>query len=364
MSKHIVIDARIINTTTGTYVERLLHYLQKIDTTNRYTVLIPTKDKEYWQPSAKNFSVKFADYANYSFAEQLGFKTFLDQLDADLVHFCMPQQPIRYKGKKVTTIHDLTLMRVYNSDKNYFIFKAKQLVARYVFRKVARDSVELIVPTEYTKRDVIEFADVPAEKVHVTYEAADIGQYELVPYEVPFKRFLINVGRHSDYKNTVRLAEAHQKLLATHPDLGLVFVNASDDAVEANDRLFKERGYKNIHFTHKSMKGERDYLYTKAIAYVTPSLYEGFGLGGLEAMGFGLPVLSSNATCLPEVYGSGALFFDPFDTDDMATKIDMVLSDENLRQDLIKRGKARHASFSWEKMAKETHDVYMQAFKK
>jgi hypothetical protein len=71
---HIVIDARIINSSTGTYVERLLHYLQKIDTKNNYTVLMRTKDREYWHPAAKNFVVKFADFADYSFEEQLGFK--------------------------------------------------------------------------------------------------------------------------------------------------------------------------------------------------------------------------------------------------------------------------------------------------
>lgn len=358
---HIVIDARIISSTTGTYVERLLHYLQKIDTKNRYTILIPTADKGFWKPSAKNFSVKFADYDHYSFAEQLGFKRFLDTLNADLVHFCMPQQPIMYKGKKVTTVHDLTLLRVYNSDKNYFIFKAKQLVGRYVFKKISRDSTALITPTEYTKNDLVDYAHIPADKVYVTYEAADIGQFEKLRYDVPFKHFLINVGHHSDYKNVVRLAEAHQKLLEKHPDLGLVFVNASTDAVKANDKLFQSRGYKNIHFTHKAMKGERDYLYTKATAYVTPSLFEGFGLGALEAMGFGLPVISSTATCLPEVYGDAALYFDPLDVDDMAEKIESVLSDDKLRRGLIKRGKARHGSFSWEKMARETLAVYEKA---
>ncbi|HRF28058.1 MAG TPA: glycosyltransferase family 1 protein [Candidatus Saccharibacteria bacterium] len=362
-AKHIVIDARIINSTTGTYVERLLHYLQKLDTTNRYTVLIPSADKDFWQPTAKNFTVLFADYDDYSFEEQLGFKTFLDELKADLVHFCVPQQPVRYKGKKVTTIHDLTLLRVYNSDKNYFIFKAKQLVGRYVFWKVARDSVAIITPTEYTKQDLLNFAKIPSSKVHVTYEAADIGQFKPISYEVPFKRFLINVGRHSDYKNCVRLAEAHQKLLEKHPDLGLVFVNGPDDSVLANKELFEKRGYKNIHFTLKNMKGERDYLYGKALAYVTPSLNEGFGLGALEAMGFGLPVVSSTATCLPEVYADGALYFDPLDVDDMAEKIEQVVSNEKLRKDLIKKGLARHKTFSWEKMAKETLEVYQKALK-
>lgn len=358
MRKHIVIDARNINSTTGMYIERLIHYLEKVDQENKYTVLVPTKDLAFWTPTSRNFTVKGADFDNYSVDEQLGFKSFLDSLKADLVHFTMPQQPIRYKGKKVTTIHDLTLLRVYNSDKNYLVYKFKQLVGRFVFKKVARTNDQIIVPTEYTKQDLITFSQISPAKVHVTYEAADIGQYKPIPYDVPYERFLINVGRHSDYKNCIRLAEAHQKLLDKHPNLGLVFVNATDEFINREEALFIERGYKNIHFTHKNMKGERDYLYSKATAYVTPSLFEGFGLGALEAMGFGVPVISSTATCLPEVYADGALYFDPLDVDDMAAKIDIVLSDENVRNELIQRGKNRHAFFSWEKMAKETCGIY------
>lgn len=361
MSRHIVIDARNINSTTGMYIERLLHYLQKIDQANNYTILVPTKDLKFWQPDAPNFTAKAADFGIYSLAEQVGFKSFLDALEPDLVHFTMPQQPIRYKGKKVTTVHDLTLLRVYNSDKNYFVYKFKQLIGRFVFKQIAHTNTELIVPTEYTKQDLVSFSHIPPKKVHVTYEAADIGQYTPIPYEVPYERFLINVGRHNDYKNCIRLAEAHQKLLNKHPDLGLVFVNATDEFIQREEKLFAKRGYKNIHFTHKNMKGERDYLYGKATAYVTPSLFEGFGLGALEAMGFGVPVISSNATCLPEVYADGAIYFDPLDVDDMATKIDMILSDETARLELIQRGKNRHAFFSWEKMAQETLDIYKKS---
>jgi glycosyltransferase involved in cell wall biosynthesis len=88
---------------------------------------------------------------------------------------------------------------------------------------------------------------------------------------------------------------------------------------------------------------------------------EGFGLPGIEAMGLGAPVVSSNATCLPEVYGNAAIYFDPLDTDDIANKIDMVLSDNKLRDDLIKKGTKQFKKYSWKKMAKETYEVYIKA---
>ena len=109
-SVKIAIDARIINSSTGRYVERLLHYLQDIDHDNNYVVLVRQKDERYWKPRRANFSVQVADFDNYSFAEQTEFKRFLETLQPDLVHFCMPQQPIFYKGRSITTFHDLTLL--------------------------------------------------------------------------------------------------------------------------------------------------------------------------------------------------------------------------------------------------------------
>src|SRR5690606_1595960 len=154
---HIAIDARIINTSTGRYVERLVTYLQEVDTKNEYSIIVPEKDKDFWKPKAKNFTVRTVKYTNYSFGEQLGFNRYLKKLNADLVHFCMPQQPIGYKGKKVTTFHDLTLLKTYNSDKNWLVFHAKQKVAKFVFRKSAEDSDAVITVSDYTTQDLLKF---------------------------------------------------------------------------------------------------------------------------------------------------------------------------------------------------------------
>ena len=99
-------------------------------------------------------------------------------------------------------------------------------------------------------------------------------------------------------------------------------------------------------------------LYQNAKAYVFPSLSEGFGLPGLEAMAHGCPVISSNATCLPEVYGDAAHYFDPLDVDDMTQKISEVIDSKSLREDLVKKGTDQLVHYSWEKMASETHSIY------
>jgi glycosyltransferase involved in cell wall biosynthesis len=361
---HIAIDARIINTSTGRYVERLVYYLQEIDKTNQYSILVPSKDLDFFKPKNKNFKVIAADFANYSFEEQIQFKTFLDSLHADLVHFCMPQQPLLYKGKKVTTVHDLNLLKTYNTDKNWLMYHSKQLVGRYLFKRIAKTNEHIIVPTDYVKKEYMAYSHIPENKITRTYEAADVFFDKLKPYKHPFKKFIMYVGQQSDYKNIRRLGDAHQLLLESYPDLGLILVGRKTPGALKNEAYFKSMGYKNIHFTGFVEDEQRDWLFKNCDAYVFPSIMEGFGLPALEAMGYGAPVASSSATCLPEIYEDAAHYFDPFDVNDMARAISDILSSKALRQSLIEKGTKQVKKYSWKRMAKQTHEVYMNALKK
>lgn len=358
---HIVIDARVINSGTGTYVAKLLKYLQEIDHDNTYTVLLIEKDKDYWKPSAANFTTMVAEFDNYSFAEQVGYKKLLDKLSPDLVHFCMPQQPLWYRGRRVTTMHDVTLLHTYNSDKNWLVFHAKQLIGRWVWKRVAAISDHVIAISENTRREYQAFTHIPSEKISVIYEAGEAEIDQIEPYEaLPFKEFIMYVGQQPDYKNIRRLIQAHQTLLDTHPDLGLVLVGRMNPDAAANKRWSEAQGYRNVHFTGYITDPQRDWLFTKTRAYVFPSLMEGFGLPPLEAMAYGTPVISSNTSCMPEVLGDAAEYFDPLDIHDMAAAIARVIDDEALRQGIIMRGHAQAARYSWRRMAEETHAIYMK----
>ncbi len=358
---HIAIDARIINSSTGRYVERLVTYLQDVDSENEYSILVPEKDKDFWKPKAKNFTVRTINYDNYSFGEQLGFNRYLKKLNADLVHFAMPQQPINYRGKKVTTFHDLSLLKTYNSDKNWFIYHAKQKVGKYVFERVAKESDAIIAISNYTKNELLEFfPEVNKDKIELIYEASDVSTIAPKKYALPFKKYILYVGQQSDYKNIKRLGDAHQILLAKYPDLGLVLVGRKNAAALTNETYFNERNYQNILFTDFVDDANLSWLYSNAQAYVFPSLMEGFGLPGLEAMGYGTPVVSSNATCLPEVYGQAAHYFNPEDTSDIAEAIDQVLSDDKIRTRLAKAGYKQIKKYSWKKQAQETYKLYLE----
>ena len=360
---HIAIDARIINSSTGRYVERLVTHLQDVDTKNDYTILVRQKDIDFWKPSAPNFKVAVADFDNYSIGEQVGFKKLLDNLGADLVHFCMPQQPLAYKGRKVTTFHDLTLLKTYNSDKNWLVFHAKQKIGKYAFKNSLQSNNHIIAVSDYTRKEVQELNPVDSNKISVVYEASDVDNTTPKKVKLPFKKYILYVGQQSDYKNIKRLGDAHQLLKSKYPDLGLVLAGKKNTSALANEKYFATQQYKDIYFTDFIPDAELSWLYSNAEAYVFPSLMEGFGLPGLEAMGHNTPVVSSDATCLPEVYGKAAHYFSPTDTSDIARAIDDVISNPSLQEKLIKLGQKQLKKYSWNKMAKETHAIYEKVLK-
>jgi glycosyltransferase involved in cell wall biosynthesis len=358
---HIAIDARILKTSTGRYVDRLLHYLQDVDSVNKYSVLLRAADADSWIPRKPNFQKVIAEFDDYSLSEQLGLRNLLNKLAPDVTHFCMPQQPILYGRKMVTTIHDLTLTRTYNSDKNRIVFTAKQMIFRVLLKTAARRSARVLVPSNYTGSDLIAYAGIDPAKVDVTYEAADVCDAAAEPVSIPSHSFLLYVGQQKDYKNITRLAEAHQSLLPRYPDLGLVLVGKVDKSVNMNMTEFSNRGFRNIHFTGFVNDSQLRWLYENCVAYVFPSTMEGFGLPGLEAMANGAPVLSSDRTCLPEIYEGAASYFDPHSVESMGSAISRVIEDRIFRDSLIEAGSKHVARFSWERMARQTLAAYEKA---
>ena len=361
--KKIVIDARELRTSTGRYVERLLNYLQEVDTdlSHRYVVLLKPKDMEGWNPKSKRFTKVACRYKEFSFGEQLGLAWQLYKLGASLVHFPMVQQPILYQRKVVTTMQDLTTLRFSNPSKNQFIFKFKQRVYQWVNHVAARKSKAIITPSEFVKNDVARFTNQNSRKITVTYEAGDSIQAKPEAIEeLEGKQFIMYVGRPTPHKNLERLIDAYSVLKEKNPDLHLVLAGKTDRLFKRHSKYVEGLGLTDIHFTGFISDGQLRWLYEHCAAYVFPSLSEGFGLPGLEAMAHGAPVVSSNATCLPEVYGDAAHYFDPYDTENMVKAISDVLKKPELRATLIAAGTKQVAKYSWKRMAEQTLGVYKQ----
>ena len=361
----IIIDGRMITWTgIGRYTSELIANLAATDHENQYIILLQQHDFDTWTPPAGNFEKIPVDIVPYSVAEQRQLGSIVKRLQPDLVHFPHFTVPQGYNLPFVVTIHDLTLID-YSTNRSTgplqkLRYAAKQQAMKVVLKHAIAKSTAIITPTNYVKQQLIERFGVAESKVTVTYEAGELTTTKAVPYEqIGDHKLILYVGNAYPYKNLERLVEAFG--LLGNPDYKLVLVGKRDYFYEQLEALVTKKQIKNVVFTGYATDGELAWLYQQATAYAFPSLSEGFGLPGLEAMAYGLPVVSSNATCLPEVYGEAAHYFDPLDTRDMAAKLAEVLDDDQLRGRLVKAGTARLKDFSWERMAKQTLEVYTAA---
>jgi len=173
------------------------------------------------------------------------------------------------------------------------------------------------------------------------------------------KPYLLYVGNAFPHKNLKRLIRAFKVVLSSKPSLKLALVGKIDDFYKSLQDLCQElKIEKNVIFVGRISDEDLKWLYQNALIYVFPSFLEGFGLPGLEAMENGLPVVSSDSSCLPEIYGDAALYFNPQNTEEMVKAILELSNNKELRDRLIKGGYKRIKKFSWRKCAQETLEIY------
>jgi len=361
----LVIDARESGTSTGRYVDKLIEYLSKLEPDFEVVIFTKLLRLDFFKKISPRFKTVESNFKEFTFAEQGAFLKQLRRQKADLVHFTMTQQPVWYKGKAITTIHDLTTIRFNNPAKNWLVYKLKQQVYKWVVKRVARKSKHIITASEFVKKDLVDYTHIDPEKVSVIYEAADKITDSTEPVEsLVGKKFIMYIGRPTPHKNLERLIETLPLLREKEPELLLALAGKPDENYERIKHLVSQRGLDNsVVFTGFASEGQLRWLYENTAAYIFPSLSEGFGLPGLEAMVHGAPVVSSNATCLPEIYGKAAHYFDPYDVSAMAAKIQEVLTDEKLRKKLIENGKVQAKKYSWQRMARQTLEIYRQTMR-
>ncbi len=284
--------------------------------------------------------------------------------DVDIIHGTDHYvYPFPY-GKKVMTIHDLTFLK--------FPFCSTKIVKTYTqrIRKCLQWTDLIITFSKNTKQDIIHYFGIENNKIAITSEASRYNTNYLkdkniqeikskinYDFEQPFILF---VGTMEPRKNIVNLVKAFnilkEKYAVNHH---LILIGQKGWEYE---KIFAE--IDNSNFRHEIL--HLGYLSDEAVAvcysladvFVYPSLYEGFGLPILEAMTLGAPVITSKTSSLPEVAQEAAMYINPRDYESIATTVHEVISQPDLREDLITRGKNRAKLYSWEKVAEETVKAY------
>ena len=172
------------------------------------------------------------------------------------------------------------------------------------------------------------------------------------------------IGRPTPHKNLRRLIDAFALLQKKYPDLTLALAGKKDSNYARHETYVNEHGIKNVVFTGFISDEQLRWMYENTAVYCFPSLSEGFGLPGLEAMLHGAPVASSTATCLPETNGDAAHYFDPFSVEDIVKSIDDILSDNKLRNELVKKGKKHVKTFHGSAWQSKLWHVYEKIWSK
>lgn len=209
------------------------------------------------------------------------------------------------------------------------------------------------------KNDLINIYKIPAEKIKVVYLAASINKNFALSKEqlsLP-EKYILFVGNRDFYKNFKNFIQAIAPLLKEQKDLFLISAGGggfSNDEI----KYFRSMQIENKVIYKNADDASLATLYSNALAFIFPSLYEGFGIPALEAMNCDCPVIMSNTSSLSEVGGDAAIYFEPNDIEDIKNKIAKVIFDKELRKELIEKGKIQRSKFSFEKTAKETLEVY------
>ena len=365
----IAIDARKLRDFgIGTYIRNILTELSRLDRTNEYVVLCRPDDLDSGDVLGRNFRMVPETAPTYSVAEQFKVPLSLAREAVHLFHEPHYVLPPLVRCRSVVTIHDC----IHLMFPQYLPGKLAHLYAKGSMWSAARKANRILTVSEASKRDILHFFDVRADKVAVIYNAiderflapADPERMELVKQRYQLDHpFVLYVGNIKPHKNIERLIDAFGRARSRGCPDDVKLVIIGDDISKypgLRQSVHKHKLDKHVRFLGFQPQETLAAFYRLARGFVFPSLYEGFGLPPLEAMACGAPVVTSNVSSLPEVAGGAALLVDPYDAEAIAAGICQVLTDEPLRTELIARGYARARSFSWAHSVRKIHQIYME----
>jgi len=368
----IGIDARMYRpgaTGIGRYIFELTQALFEIDKENEYILFFNEEAYHSYTCPNHRISKRRTKAKYYSLGEQTVFLQDLVRENLDLVHFTHFNAPILYNNPSVVTIHDLTLSKFPGQKMNTMIHK---MAYNYTIKNITQKAKQIIAVSKHTAKDLKEMLNVPKEKISVVYEGIskefenieDIKELKKVKtkYRIT-KPYFLYIGVWRNHKNLVNLVKGFKILREKYKtDAQLVLTGRED-----NKHYPEVRNTINAHQLSNEIITpgfipEEDIvaLYNAAEALVNPSLYEGFGFPPLEAMACLTPAVVSNASCHKEIYKDNALYFKPDDTNDIAEKLNKIITDQKERERLIKSGIKYVKDFNWEKTAKETLGIYLK----
>jgi glycosyltransferase involved in cell wall biosynthesis len=364
MSGSVLIDASSLGggvSGAGRYAYELLDALMPMARELRFEIIVPPSDSRNWDighwSRQKNVTMTPADIRGVGPRRQLYFLRHSFQYD--LFHSLSSYLPLFVQGRSLVTVHDLKYVHFPSYFRGLGSLKHRYITA--MIRQSARTADHVLTVSEHTRSDIVTEFDIESKDVTVVPHGPGGVQTDINGSPPVDGSYLFFVGSLRPHKNLAALVDAYNELQnradGTYAKLAIAGAEYGDSLTELRDRI--SAPYRNdVEFLGRVDDDTLARLYAHATAFVYPSLYEGFGLPPLEAMGYGTPVIASNRTSIPEVVGDAGIYVDPTDTTALADALEHVLTSEATRDRLRERGRQRYQEFSWERTARETLAVY------
>jgi glycosyltransferase involved in cell wall biosynthesis len=361
----IGLEAERANLPNPTGVERyaaeLIKNLAKLDSRNEYVLYFRTPPQEWFYHLPKNFSIKVMPFPKFWTQLRLSWEMMMHPVDVLVI--TASALPIWHPKKSIATVHDVA-WKLYPDAFTPFMRRYLEWSAWHAVKNAYR----VLAVSQSSKNDLIKFYQAPADKIVVTHLGLDgsfkpMSYAEVQPvldkYGLVYEKYALFVGTIQPRKNIERLVESfHQLRKENHIEEKLTIFGGRGWLWEPIVKKIKMMGLDgSIKYFDYAPHEDLPYIYAGARLLTLPALYEGFGLPPLEAMASGVPVVVSNVSSLPEVTGDAGRLVDPNSVDSIAEGLLEVLTDKDLRDQMIVKGLEQAKKFTWENTARKTLEV-------
>lgn len=370
-AKRIFHNNRGLGNYSRTLVESLLRYNPENDYFLYTTPITDSTALDY----AKRFEKvtirtpeNFAAKSLSSLWRSVFLSSVLKEDKLDLYHGLSHELPpgIEKLGiKKIVTIHDLIFLRFPEQfpwvDRQVYLSK---------FKHACKVADVIIAICEQTKNDLMEFLDIPENKIRVIYQACHSSFYEgwaeeekqavLKKHNITTK-YILNVGALEERKNALVLVKAFSRVAKNFPEHNLVLIGRGKEYKEKLVKTVTEYGLSDrVQILDNVPYEDLPGLYQSSSLFAFPSLFEGFGIPIVEAMFSVTPVLTSTGSCFPETGGDAAMYIDPQSVEDWARALTEVLSDDEKAVTMARSGRKHVEKFHWQNTSKELLNLYSE----